>query len=62
MRWHALQIRGQEGGCEKSFSKTPRTSGNDSEIYMDDSYISCNYEAIFSQSLCHFQHTFANIE
>jgi hypothetical protein len=29
---------------------------------MEDSYIFCNYEAIFPQSLRHFQHTSANIE
>jgi hypothetical protein len=32
------------------------------KIYMDDSYIFCNYDAIFPQSLCHFQLTFANVE
>jgi hypothetical protein len=32
------------------------------EIYMKDSYIFCNYEGIFPQSLHSFQHTFANTE
>jgi hypothetical protein len=35
---------------------------SNSEICMDDSYIFCNYEAIFPQSLYHFHNTFANIE
>jgi hypothetical protein len=29
---------------------------------MDDSYVYCCYEAVFPQSLRHFQHTFANTE
>lgn len=29
---------------------------------MDDSYILRNYEAIFAQSLRHFQYTFVNVE
>jgi hypothetical protein len=29
---------------------------------MDDSYLFCSYEAIFSQCLRHFQHIFANFE
>jgi hypothetical protein len=40
-----------------SFRKCNRKS---SEIYMDDSYIFCIYEAIFPRRLYHFQHTFAN--
>jgi hypothetical protein len=35
---------------------------NNSEFYMDGSYIFCNYEAVFPQSLRHFQHTVANTE
>jgi hypothetical protein len=35
---------------------------NNNKIYMDDSYIFLNYEAIFPQSHNHFQHTFANAE
>jgi hypothetical protein len=34
---------------------------NKNEIYMDDSYVICNYEAIFLLSV-HFQHTFTNVE
>jgi hypothetical protein len=33
---------------------------NYKDIYMDNSYIFCNYGAIFPQSLCHFQHISAN--
>jgi hypothetical protein len=29
------------------------------EIYMGNLHIFCNYEAIFPQSLCNFQQTFA---
>jgi hypothetical protein len=29
---------------------------------MDHLYIFCSYEAIFLQSLRHFQHAFANVE
>jgi hypothetical protein len=32
------------------------------EIYVDNSYIFCNYEAVFPQSLHHIQHIFANVE
>jgi hypothetical protein len=39
-----------------------RCNCNDSEIYVDDSYNFCNYEATFPQSLCHFQHTYDNSE
>jgi hypothetical protein len=35
---------------------------SNNEIYMDDSYIICNYDAIFSHSLCHFQYTFASVK
>jgi hypothetical protein len=35
---------------------------SNSEIYMDGSYIFCNYEAVFPQFLHHFQHTFASIQ
>jgi hypothetical protein len=34
---------------------------NNNEIYMDDSYIFCNHETIFPQSLHHFQHTLATL-
>jgi hypothetical protein len=37
-----------------------KCSYNNIEIYMDHSYIFCNYEAIFPQSCHHFQNTFAN--
>jgi hypothetical protein len=30
--------------------------------WMDDSYIFCNYESVFPQSLHHFQHTCTNVE
>jgi hypothetical protein len=35
---------------------------SNSEIYLDDSFIFCNYEAIFPQRLYHFQQTFGNID
>jgi hypothetical protein len=34
---------------------------DNNEINTDDSYIFCNYDAIFPQSLRHFQHTFVNV-
>jgi hypothetical protein len=34
---------------------------NNNEIYLDDSYIFCNYEALLSQIFHNFQHTFASI-
>jgi hypothetical protein len=37
-------------------------SYNNNEIYVDDSYIVCNYGANFPQSLGHFQHTSANVQ
>jgi hypothetical protein len=39
-----------------------KCSCNNNEFYMDDSYIFCNYDTIFPQSLSYFQYTFANVE
>jgi hypothetical protein len=39
-----------------------KCNGNNIEIPVDDSYIFCNYEATFLQSLHYFQHTFASVK
>jgi hypothetical protein len=53
-----------ERQCESNASNffLRKRNCNNNEIYMDNSYIFCNYEAIFPQNLCHFQHSFANTE
>jgi hypothetical protein len=37
-----------------------KSNFNNNEIYMDDSYIFCNYDTVFPQSLRRFQQTLAN--
>jgi hypothetical protein len=58
--WEEVQNNTRGGTTVTQISSRKRNCNN--EIYTNDSYIFCNYEAIFQQGLRRFQRAFAKAE